>query len=83
MKIATVLDPRYKLKFMKAFYSTVYGEENSITENEVGRVRSLLYEFVLEYQGSMEGMTTSESVFSTRGRIISPHRSRLAAKTVK
>jgi hypothetical protein len=24
MEVATVLDPRYKLKFMKAFYSTIY-----------------------------------------------------------
>jgi hypothetical protein len=62
MEIATVLDPRYKLKFMKAFYSTVYGEESSITEIEVGRVRSLLYELVLEYQGSIEGMTTTDGV---------------------
>jgi hypothetical protein len=31
MKVATVLDPRYKLKFMKAFYSTIYGEESSVT----------------------------------------------------
>jgi hypothetical protein len=28
-------------------------EESSITESEVCRVRSLLYELVLEYQGSM------------------------------
>jgi hypothetical protein len=41
-------------------YSTVYGEESSVTEYEVLRVRSLLYELVLEYQGSMEGMATTD-----------------------
>jgi hypothetical protein len=43
IKIATILDPMYKLKFIKAFYNTIYGEESSITENEVCRVRNLLY----------------------------------------
>jgi hypothetical protein len=62
MEIATVLDPRYKLKFMKAFYSTIYGEESLVTENKVCRVRTLLYELVLEYQGSMEGMATIDGV---------------------
>jgi hypothetical protein len=62
MKVATVLDPRYKLKFMKAFYSTIYGEESSVTEIQVSRVRSLLYELVLEYQKSIEGMKTTDGV---------------------
>jgi hypothetical protein len=62
MEIATVLDPRYKLKFMKAFYSTICGEESPVTENEVCRVRTLLYELVLEYQGFMEGMATTDGV---------------------
>jgi hypothetical protein len=62
MEVATVLDPRYKLKFMKAFYSTIYGEESVVIEIQVSRVRSLLYELVLEYQGSMEGMATTDGV---------------------
>jgi hypothetical protein len=62
MEVATVLDPKYKLKFMKAFYSTIYGEERLVTEIQVFRVRSLLYELVLEYQGSMEGMATTDGV---------------------
>jgi hypothetical protein len=41
-------------------YSIVYGEESSVIEYEVLRVRSLLYELVLEYQGSMEGMATTD-----------------------
>jgi hypothetical protein len=62
MKLATVLDSRYKLKFMKAFYSTMYGEESAVIETGVARVRSLLYDLVLEYQGSMEGIATTDGV---------------------
>jgi hypothetical protein len=62
IKVATILDSRYKLKFMKAFYSTTYGEESSVIEIQVSRVRSLLYELMLEYQGSMEGMATTDGV---------------------
>jgi hypothetical protein len=62
MEVATVLDPRYKLKFMKAFYSSIYGEESPTTASEVSRVRTLLYELVLEYQESMEGTTTADGV---------------------
>jgi hypothetical protein len=62
MEVATVLDPRYKLKFMKAFYSTIYGEESPTTDDEVCRVKNLLYELVLEYQESMEGMATTDAV---------------------
>jgi hypothetical protein len=60
MEVAIVLDPRYKLKFMEAFYSTIYGEESTITNDEVGRVKILLYELVLEYQEFMEGMATTD-----------------------
>jgi hypothetical protein len=71
MKIATVLDLRYKLKFMNAFYSIVYGEEISITENGVCRViRSLLYKLVLEYQGSIEGMATSDSLGAAHRNVV-------------
>ena len=47
MEIATVLDPRYKLKITKAFYA-MHGEESPAIANELSRVRSLLYELVLE-----------------------------------
>jgi hypothetical protein len=65
MKIATILDPRYKLKFMKAFYTTIYGEESPTTTIELSRVRNLLYELVLEYQECMEHMATTDGVGAT------------------
>jgi hypothetical protein len=49
IELAIVLDPRYKLKFMKAFYSIMYGEDSAIIESEVVRVRCLLYDLVVEY----------------------------------
>lgn len=62
MEIATVLDLRYKLKFMKAFYGSIYGEDSIETNGEVSRVKCLLYDLVLEYQDSMEGMATTDGV---------------------
>jgi hypothetical protein len=70
MEVATILDPRYKLKFMKAFYNTIYGEESSVTESEVCRVRSLLYELVLEYQGFMEGMAITDGVGIAHRKVV-------------
>jgi hypothetical protein len=70
MKVATVLDPRYKLKFMKAFYSTMYGEESSTTDYKVCRVRNLLYELVLKYQECMEGMATAHGVGEANSTVV-------------
>jgi hypothetical protein len=70
MEVATILDPRYKLKFMKAFYNTIYGGESSVTESEVCRVRSLLYELVLEYQGFMEGMAITDGVGIAHRKVV-------------
>jgi hypothetical protein len=70
MEVATVLDPRYKLKFMGGFYRTIYGEQSSYADNEVCRVKNLLYEFVLEYQGSMEGMATTDGVRTANKNIV-------------
>jgi hypothetical protein len=70
MELPTVLDPRYKQKFMKAFYSTMYGEESAVIETEVARVRSLLYDLVLEYQGSMESIATTDGVGAARKNVV-------------
>jgi hypothetical protein len=69
MEIATVMDPMYKLKFMKAFYTIIYGEESPVTTIELSRVRSLLYELMLKYQKSMEGMVTTDGVGVTNGNV--------------
>jgi hypothetical protein len=47
---------------MKAFFTTIYGEESPITSSELSRVRSLLYELVLEYQDPKEGVATTDGV---------------------
>jgi hypothetical protein len=62
MELATILDPRFKLKFMKAFFTTIYGEESPITSSELSRVQSLLNELVLEYQDPKEGVATTDGV---------------------
>ena len=59
MAIATVLDPRYKLQFLNAMFEQIYGHT---WFNEVKKVRDLLYDLVLEYQGSMEGVGTTDGV---------------------
>jgi hypothetical protein len=57
------------LKFIKAFYATVYGEESPATIIELSRVRSLLYELVLEYQEPMEGMAITNGVDAANGNV--------------
>jgi len=59
MAIATVLDPRYKLQFLNAMFEQIYGHT---WFNEVKKVRDLLYDLVLEYQGSMEGVGKTDGV---------------------
>jgi hypothetical protein len=72
MEVATVLDPRYKLIFMKVFYNTIYGEGSSIIDDELSRVKSLLYDLLLEYQESMEGMATTDGL-GAASRNIAPN----------
>jgi hypothetical protein len=48
-----------------AFFTTIYGEESPITSSELSRVRSLLYELVLEYQDPKEGVATTDGVGTT------------------
>jgi hypothetical protein len=55
---------------VKAFYSTIYWEDNQTTNDELCRVRSLLYEMVLEYQVSMEGMPTTNGVGTTNRNVV-------------
>ncbi|CAL4995014.1 unnamed protein product [Urochloa decumbens] len=57
MAVATVLDPRFKLQMLTAFFTSVYGIERAATEVE--KVRSLLYQLVLQYQQAAEDVATS------------------------
>jgi hypothetical protein len=68
--VATVLDPRYKLKFIKAFYSIIYGVESPTTGSDVSRVRTLLYEFMLEYQELIEGMAINDGVGAASKNVV-------------
>ncbi|CAN6203176.1 unnamed protein product [Urochloa humidicola] len=58
MAVATILDPRYKMKFLYAMYTQIYGAEGM--HREVAKVKDLLVELVKEYQGSMEGCGTTD-----------------------
>jgi hypothetical protein len=58
MAVATVLDPRYKMQFLCAMYTQIYGHEGM--PREVLKVKELLVELLKEYQGSMEGCGTTD-----------------------
>lgn len=58
MAVATVLDPRFKMKFLYAMFTEIYGHEN--VGRETTKVKDLLVDLVKEYQGSMEGFGTTD-----------------------
>ncbi|WVZ90069.1 hypothetical protein U9M48_036401 [Paspalum notatum var. saurae] len=60
MAVATVLDPRYKMKFLYAMFSEIYGHEGMARETK--KVKDMLVELVKEYQGSMEGFGTTDGI---------------------
>ena len=49
MAVATVLDPMFKMKFLYAMFTEIYGHEN--VGRETTKVKDLLVELVKEYQG--------------------------------
>lgn len=59
MVVATVLDPMYKMKFLYAMFSEIYGPEGMARETK--KVRDLLVDLVKEYQSSMEGFGTKDN----------------------
>ena len=48
MRIATVLDPRYKLRILEYYYEKMYGGVEAL--NEVTRIKELCLELVGEYE---------------------------------
>jgi hypothetical protein len=47
LAVAAVLDPRFKLQMLRAFFTSVFGVDQATVEEE--RVRNLLYRLVLAY----------------------------------
>jgi hypothetical protein len=58
MAVATVLDPRHKMKFLYAMYTQIYGPEGMV--REVQKVRDLLIDLVKEYENSAEGFGATD-----------------------
>jgi hypothetical protein len=58
MAVATVLDPRRKMKFLYAMYMQIYGPERMV--REVQKVKDLLIDLVKEYENSMEGFGATD-----------------------
>ena len=48
MRIASVLDPRYKLRILEYYYEKMYGGVEAL--NEVTRIKELCFELVGEYE---------------------------------
>ncbi|KAK1553383.1 hypothetical protein Q3G72_034027 [Acer saccharum] len=60
MAVATVLDPRFKMKVLEFYFPQIYGDDDASLEME--NVRKLCYGLVKEYQlKSKPGMETSDS----------------------
>jgi hypothetical protein len=57
LAVAAVLDPRFKLQMLRAFFTSVFGVDQATVEVE--RVRNLLYRLVLAYQQAAEDVATS------------------------
>ena len=47
MAVATVLDPRYKMKLVEYYFPMLYGVD---CEHRIGSVRNYCYDLVKEYQ---------------------------------
>ncbi|KAL6653643.1 hypothetical protein ACP70R_008567 [Stipagrostis hirtigluma subsp. patula] len=65
MAVATVLDPRIKLKLLHALFDKIYGVE--VAAHEIAEIRKLLYNLVLQYQSSLECVETTEGTSSHSG----------------
>jgi acyl-CoA synthetase (AMP-forming)/AMP-acid ligase II len=59
MAVATVLDPRRKMKFLYAMYTQIYGPDGMV--REVQKVKDLLIDLVKEYESSfVEGFGATD-----------------------
>ncbi|KAL6606758.1 hypothetical protein ACP70R_042411 [Stipagrostis hirtigluma subsp. patula] len=60
MAVAIVLDPRYKMKFLCAMFTEIYGAEGMA--RELKNVKDLIIDLVKVYQGSMEGFGATDAI---------------------
>ncbi|RVW81765.1 Phosphatidylinositol 4-phosphate 5-kinase 5 [Vitis vinifera] len=89
MAIAVVLDPRYKMKILEFDFSITYGSEAS---NPLSKFDLFVHSTIREGHAKLEldyyleepvCLVASESTFSTGGRMVSKHRSRLHPNTLE
>ena len=66
MAVATVLDPRYKIKILKFYFPIMYGSK---ALSEIGKIRQICYDFLSEYQSNSKTgektLESSSSIFDT------------------
>ena len=68
--IVAILDPRDKLACVEFYFEVIYGDK---AYGEVQRVKGLLYDLLMEYQGCSEDYVPSTSnVLSKRNVVVDP-----------
>jgi hypothetical protein len=60
MVVATVLDPRRKMKFLYAIYTQIYGPDGMVREAQ--KVKEMLIDLVKEYESSIEGFSATNGI---------------------
>lgn len=68
MAVAVVLDPRFKLHMLQAFFTSVYGLDQAAVEVE--KIRGLMYQLVLQYQHAAEDVATSAGGNNGLGAVV-------------
>ncbi|KAL4595873.1 hypothetical protein ACB092_12G124000 [Castanea dentata] len=79
MAVTTILDPRYKIELLEYYFPIIYDDE---TDNEIQRYPTL-QRIARDILAILVSTIASESSFSTSGRLLSPHRSKLHRKAVE
>ena len=67
LSIATVLDPRYKMKSFKCYFPLIYGDERSIIEisNVLANLRSLVNEYELKAKNKESVNNNGGSIYES------------------
>ncbi|KAK9992708.1 hypothetical protein SO802_027693 [Lithocarpus litseifolius] len=84
MSLTIVLDPRYKLMLLTFFFNKMYGSKaNEEIDKHNGSKYPTLQRIARDILAIPMTTVASESAFSTSGRLLSPHRSRLHHDTLE